>query len=463
LVNSETKFSDWPSLDRVKCVANYLNVKSRDYFSKKKFPNVYDGHGYALDIVEGKIVANIWVKGACERYFRDLIHSAGESPSFIFRAEKAEKYLRIVQKFKHAVGHWDSETIIYEPWQKFIWMNIKGFYSTKTKFVRFRTAHIDVARGNAKSTMASQACLYDLCCEDPNGNRVYCAATSRDQAKEVLNGAQIMARKSKSFLSRFGVDVRAHEVLHPDSNSYIKAISAQANSLDGKIGQLVVTDELHAMQRKTFEVLDSGQSKRKDSLLLSITTAGYANDGVGFSQRRYAQKVALGEVEDETFFSMVYRLDEDDLNNIFEEKNWIKANPNFGVSVDLDNFRAKAKKAKENPEDSSNFKIKHLNMYLDSLNQLFDVQKWKKLREPDLSMDEFEGETCYVGIDLASKIDITSICYMFRDQGVFYPFWRSFIPKARVHDIKNRNYLKFIEDGDLTPLDRDWETCSKSR
>lgn len=418
-------------------------------FDKKKFPNCHDGHQYALDIVSGKIRANKWVIGSCKRFLNDL-ERIGTDPDcpFYFLPEKAEKFLRIVQQFEHPVGHWETQNIIYEPWQKFIWMNIKGFYWHLTKKIRFRTAHIDVARGNAKSTMASQAALYDLCCDNPNGNRIYCAATSRDQAKEVLNGSQIMARKNASFLKHFGVDVRAHEILHPNSNSYMKAISAQANSLDGKIGQLVITDELHAMQRKTFEVLDSGQSKRQDSLLLSITTAGYENSGIGASQRKYAQKVALGEVDDETFFSIVYCVDEDE-HDIWDEDNWIMANPNWGVSVDAGNFKAKAKKAQVNPEDQSNFKIKHLNIYLGSLHQYFSVPKFKSCRDVNLKFEDFYGENCYVGMDLSTKIDITSVCYCFYKNQKYYFFWKNYIPEERLNEVKNRNYYRYVEQGDL--------------
>tara|TARA_R110000787_G_scaffold5686_10_gene20573 strand:- start:588 stop:1907 length:1320 start_codon:yes stop_codon:yes gene_type:complete len=297
--------------------------------------------------------------------------------------------------------------------------------------------------------MASQAALYELCCDNPNGNRIYCSATSRDQAKEVLNGSQIMARKNKSFLDKFSVDIRAHEILHQESNSYIKAISAQANSLDGKIGKMIITDELHAMQRKTFEVLDSGQSKRRDSLLLSITTAGYENSGVGASQRRYAQKVALAEIDDDTFFSMVYCLDEDE-HDIWNKDNWIMANPNWGVSVDPDNFQAKAKKAKENPEDQANFKIKHLNIYLGSLNQFFDVKKWQKCKDESLSLDSFVGKRCYIGMDLSTKIDISSLALCFYEDGKYVFFFKNYIPEKRLEETKNRNYFRYVEEGDLT-------------
>ena len=64
--------------------------------------------------------------------------------------------------------------------------------------------------------------------------------------------------------------------------------------------------------RENFEILISVQSKRKDSQIISISTAGYKNDGIGASQRKYAQKVALQEIADDTFFAMVYCVEEDD-------------------------------------------------------------------------------------------------------------------------------------------------------
>jgi phage terminase large subunit-like protein len=420
-------------------------------FNKEKFPFCAKGHQYALDIISGDIPSNKWVKGACQRYLDDLEKiKTDKSCSFYFLPEKAEKYLRIVQKLDHAVGDWDTKKIIYEPWQCFAWMNIKGFYSYHSKKVRFRTIHLDVARGNAKSTMASQACLYDLCCDEPNGNRVYCCATSRLQAGEVLEGSQIMARKNKSFLKNFKIDVMSKEILHKDSNSFVKAISAQANNADGKIGKLIVTDELHAMGRRLFETLISGQSKRRDSQILSITTAGYANDGIGASQRSYAKKVAIGEIEDDTFFSMVYCVEDDD-DFFAGPEVWVKANPNFGISVDPINFKAQAEKAKINPEDKAGFLIKHLNMYLGSSNQYFNVARWKECRDESLTWDRFFGKKCYVGIDIASKVDITSVCFLFRESQKFYAFFKNYVPEARLSLPSCQIYHRFVEDKDLIP------------
>ena len=89
-------------------------------FNKKKFPNCHTGHNYALDILSGKIVANKWVKGSCQRYIDDLkrIEEDKDCP-FYFRPEQAEKFLRLVQKFYHVKGKWDTKEIIYIPCQKF--------------------------------------------------------------------------------------------------------------------------------------------------------------------------------------------------------------------------------------------------------------------------------------------------------------------------------------------------------
>lgn len=421
-------------------------------FCKKEFPNVHDGHNYALDIIDGKIPANIWIIAACKRYVNDLRRiEEDEDCPFYFLPEKAEKFLKRVQNFKHAVGHWDNPKIIYEPWQKFAWMNIKGFHAHYSKEVRFRSIHLDVARGNAKSTMASQCTLVDLCCDRPNGNRIYCAATSRTQAGEVLEGAMIMARKNKSYLRKYNVDVMANDILHRASNSFVKSISAEANNADGKIGKLVVTDELHAMQRKLYETLVSGQSKRRDSQIISITTAGYKNDGIGASQRAYAKKVALGEVDDDTFFSLVFCIDDDD-DPFAGPEVWIKANPNFGVSVDPVNFEAQAKKAMVNPEDKNGFMIKHLNLYMDSLNQFYEPNKWAALFDEDLKIEQFHGEKCYLAIDIATTTDLCSACLVFYKNGKYYPFWRSFVPEDVTKEVKKQMYKKFIEEGDLETM-----------
>lgn len=413
-------------------------------FSKTKHPFCAKGHQYAQDILAGKIAANKYIRGACERYMADI---ANQGTYFYFDADTAEKYLRLVQKFEHVEGHWPTKSIKYEPWQCWVFMNIMGFRMRDTGFRRFRVAHLEVARGNAKSTMASQACLYFLALDNPNGNYISTVATKRDQARIVLDSARAMADKNVSFLRATGVEVRAHTITHKKSNSVVRALSSDHGSLDGLKDVLAVCDELHAMNRAVFEVISSGMSKRKDSLLLCITTAGSDTNSVGYFQTQFAKKVATGEVQADSFFSAVYTLDDDD--DWSDEACWIKANPNLGVSVDLDSLRDKVEKAMVTPSDVANIRIKHMNQWISEANAFYDLKAWDACEDRTLKIEDFLGKPVKMGLDLASHVDITSIGYVFKDKDMYYLFEKSFLPEDTVSQKKNPFYDNCVAANEL--------------
>lgn len=411
-------------------------------FDKETYPNVYDAHKYAVEVISGEIPSCLYVYGACKRFIDDL-----EKKEYPFDPEKAERYLRLVQKFSHVKGNWGTESIIYEPWQKFIFANIMGFINPVTKNRRYRTAHIEIPRGQGKSAMASQMALYFLALDNPKGNEISCLATKTDQARIVLDSARAMAKSNPQYLKATGAEVLAHKVVHESSNSFIRALSSDDKSLDGLNDILAICDELHAMTRELFEVISSGMSKRNDSLLLCITTAGFSTEGVGYEQSLYAKKVAKGEVKDDSFFSIVYTIDEGD--DIFDEVTWKKANPNYGVSVDPITFKAKADKAKVTPSDIANFKVKHLDCWVSESKAYYDVAAWDKCSDPSLTLEQFYGEKCYIGIDLASKIDLTSFALLFRKEGIYYYFDQTYIPEETVKQVRSTVYENAIASNNL--------------
>lgn len=400
-------------------------------FDKEKYPFCYSGHQYALDVVSSKIPSCKYVLGTCLRYLNDLDkYSKEEFPLFYFDSEKAERYLRLVQKFKHVKGSWKTPNIQYEPWQNFVFMNIMGWIDTRTDNRRFRIAHVEIPRGSGKSLIASQACLYFLSLDNPKGNEISVAATKNEQARIVLDSARAMASGFPAYLRETGTEVLAHKIVHKKSNSFVRALSSDSKSLDGLNDVLCVIDELHAIDRGLFDVIYSGLSKRNDSLLLCITTAGFDMEGIGHSQSSYAKKVCTGEVIDDQMFAIVYTVDEGD--DIFDERTWYKANPNLGVSVDPITFRAKMEKAKVTPSDLNNIKTKHLDIWVSEAKSYYDQNKWDECADPTLKLEDFIGQKCFVGLDLASKIDLASIFYVFRKDGKYYFFDRTYCPEERV-------------------------------
>ncbi len=408
------------------------------------YPNCARGHQYALDVSSGKIVASRYTIGACNRYLRDVVNT---KMTWHFDADKAERYLRSVQKLSHVIGIWKTKLILYEPWQCWVWMCVQGFRMRDTGFRRFRVMHLEIARGNAKSTMLSQLALYELSLDDPNGNQISTVATKKDQARIVLDASRAMARKNSSFLKHTGIKVFAHTIVHPKSNSMMRALASEHSGLDGLNDILAICDELHAMKRDTFEVISSGMSKRTDSLLACITTAGQDVHSVGYSQSAYAKKVCLGEVGDDQFFAIVYCLDEGD--DWEDESVWMKPNPNLGVSVDVVTLRAKINKALVTPADISNIKIKHMNMWISEASAFYDQQVWDTCADPNLKMEDFKSVPCRMGIDLASHIDITALAMVFRKDGIYYIFDRSYIPEETIRQSKNMLYDDAVAKGFL--------------
>jgi phage terminase large subunit-like protein len=404
-------------------------------------PFCYSGMEYALEVLTGVIPSCIYVKGACERFFRDI-----EKNYFILDLDRAERYLRVVQRFRHVKGRdWKSENIHYEPWQNFCFMNIMGWIDPRTGLRRFRVAHIEVPRGSGKSLLASQAVLYFLALDNPMGNEISCVSTKKESARIVLDSAMAMANKSNQYLKKTGVKVLAHKIIHKFSNSYARALSSDSKSLDGLNDILAVMDELHAISRKLFDVIYSGMKKRRDSLMLCITTAGFNQDGVGYSQSQYAKKIALGQAEDDQMFAIIYTIDKGD--NIYDPITWRKANPNFGVSVDPLAFESAALKCKEVPADLPNFKVKNLNIWLSEADAYFSMDKWDECADPNLREEDYRGKTCYDSIDLSNKIDLSAKVKVFYDEtdGKYAIFQKAFIPEDTFKESESDLYQKVLD------------------
>lgn len=413
-----------------------------------EFPNVFDAYEYAIDVVEHRIPNSVFVQGACRRFIKDY-HNTKD---FTFDHAKAERYLKLAQKFVHIKGSWDPPEIIYLPWQKFIFANIFGFIDNRTGERRFRIAHVEVPRGQGKSAMASQCVLYMLALDNPKGNEISCVASKTDQARIVLDSSRAMAKKQPDYLKATGVEVLQHKIVHDKSDSFVRALSSDDKSLDGLNDILVVMDELHAVPQDLFDVIYSGLSKRRDSLMLCITTAGLSQTTVGFGRSNYAKKVARGEIEDQQLFSIIYTIDEGD--DPWKESSWKKANPSYGFSVDPITLAAKANSARHNVSEQASFLVKHLDMWISHGSSYFDMNRLDKCKNPKLKWEDFKGKKCFAGIDLATVSDICTRAYCFHENGKYQMIFRSYIAEAAFKENKKNRivYDQAVADGDLTVM-----------
>lgn len=417
---------------------------------------------YARDVVEGRIPSCKWNRLACERHLRDLerIGSPGFpyawNPELVDAKGKtyrpAERICKFAELMPHIKGDWAAKGLLIKlgAWQVFILSSIFGWVHRDTGKRRFRVADLYVPRKNAKSTLASVIGNFMLAVDGEFGAEVYSGATSQDQAMEVFRPALLMARATPRFCANYGVTVNASNLSVTETNSKFEPVIGKPG--DGASPSCAIVDEYH--EHKTPELYDTmqtGMGARSQPLLLVITTAGSDISGPCFLHQKELEKILEGVVDNDQRFGIIFGIDEGD--DWTDEAVLIKANPNFGVSVDADFLRTQQRDAIADPRKQNVFKTKHLNVWVAAASPWLNLYNLQQCGDSGLKIEEFRGEDCVAGLDLASKQDIASKVLVFRreidGEDHYYAFSRNYVPEAAVEKPENAHYQAWVNAGHL--------------
>lgn len=425
---------------------------------------------YQRHVLSGAVPACKWVKAACQRQFDDLARWKGKKAPYRFDAERANRACRFVENLTHIKGELAGQKIRLGAWQVFILTTVFGWV-TPDGLRRFRRTYIEVPRGNGKSAISSAVGLYMLCADNEGGAECYSLATTRQQAKIVFGDAQAMARANAGLRARFGVNVTAHSIHVLRTASKFEALHAEGSTLDGLNTHLGIIDELHAHKtRAVYDVVETSIGKRQQSLLWVITTAGTDRAGICYEVRGFVTrilnrtlidhdgmgyKVEGGAAADESQFGIIYTID--DADDWTTEAALIKANPNWRVSVMPDVILPLQAKAIDMPSAANNFLTKHLNVWVNAAVAWMDMRAWDRCVDVQLSIDDFLGDACWLGLDLATRSDIAAKVVVFRRDvdGLphYWAFGTYFLPEAAVDDGRNSQYQGWARSGHLTVTD----------
>ncbi|HEY3432537.1 MAG TPA: terminase TerL endonuclease subunit [Rhodocyclaceae bacterium] len=417
---------------------------------------------YARAVVEGQIVACKWHKLACQRHLNDLARSVLGDWPYVWNPEltdatgkqyyPAERICRFVENLPHIKGDWAGrgQLIELEDWQVFILASIFGWINKVTLKRRFRVADVIVPRKNAKSTLAAGIGLYMLGVDGEFGAEVYSGATSQDQAMEVFRPAALMARATPMYRQKYGVAVNASNLSITENNSKMEPVIGKPG--DGASPSCSIVDEYH--EHKTTELYDTmatGMGARSQPLMLVITTSGSNISGPCYMHQKELEKVLEGMIENDQRFGIVFTIDEDD--DWTSEDALKKANPNYGISVDADFLKTQQRDAQADPRKQNVFKTKHLNIWVAAASPWLNLFHLQKGSDPALSLDDFRGESCVIGLDLASKQDIASAVWEFKrnidGHDHYYAISRNFIPEAALEKPENGHYQAWVHTGHL--------------
>ncbi len=410
---------------------------------------------YIDDVLDGTIASCRFLKLAVERQRRDMLTRDGVDLNF--DPDAAQLAIGFIENLQHSKGEWAGQRLILEPWQVFICWCIFGWKKLNGSR-RFRIAYNEVARKNGKSTFAAAIGLYLLLMDNEQGAEIYSAATKMDQAKIIHREATRMVKASRDLQSYFGVGCHVNNIHVDKTNSMFEPLGADAKTLDGLNPSGATIDELHAHKDSSiWDIIRSAIGARRQPLMFAITTAGFNMQSFCYEQRDYAVKVLEGIIDDDSLFAIIFTLDRDEngvlLDDWKDETCWEKANPNYGVSVSIDDMKSMCKEAIESPTKMNNFLVKKLNVWTTQKVKWLNVEKWNACNEV---VDErlLLGKPCFTALDLSSTTDITSTLHLFPwDDGKYVAVTKFYIPKENAIARQRKDgvpYQKWADQGFIT-------------
>ncbi|EKD9324317.1 terminase large subunit [Vibrio vulnificus] len=432
------KFWDLSNIDVEQYNIRAMNPELKDTHGHSIQGDYYQGveaaYQYAYDVIKGNRIAGRAEIGACERFIFDL-----NRDDLFFDIEESEFVILVANQLTHQKGELVNKPFFLLPFMIFILSQMFGFFYSKNAREtlrgqrRFNTTLWAVARGNSKTAVGAIASIVNMLINENGAPIGTCSAPIQKQSRLSFEDISLMLKSSSPSLRKRFVLLK-NEIRIPHNNGKIFPTSKSAGSLDGiRVAGLALVDELHEHPDDSIvQVLQSGQGSSKNPQMLIISTAG--KDTQSYCRREFdkAEQVALNRITLDRYLSIIYKIDEEDYENWHDEVLWEKANPALYHAVEIEFLRSKFDEARLSESARADFLTKRLNVFVD-----FDEDKFISsvdlfaCRNRELNRDDYKGKTCYLGLDLAGKSDLSSLVYIFpSDDGGIDVFQKSFIPEA---------------------------------
>jgi phage terminase large subunit-like protein len=399
---------------------------------------------YINQAISGEVALSKTTRLTFERHKADLL--VAPENGWYFDKKAAEYNLAFCSFIKHSPDKRSWVVFEPEPWEAAIVYILFGWFK-KDGTRRFNYAYIEIPKKNGKTTFAAFFANLLLFWDKEEEAEVYCAATVEKQAKICFDKAKRMIEKSPSLAKR--AKVLTNNISIQSSGSKMEPLGRDSESMEGINPSGAIIDEYHVFTWKNnvvFENIQSATVNRKQPLTIIITTAGRDKDLPCFEYRNLCIDILKGIKKQDDTFAIIYTLDaEDDWK---DPEVWKKANPNWGVSVLPNRFEDEFKGALNSRTKEVSFKTKNLNLWVDAPEVWIPDEKWQSCTH-GLKYEDLKGLPCYVGIDLASHVDINALALFFPDVKGFPAlrvyFW---IPEDKIKEKEDRvDYGLWVKQG----------------
>ena len=414
-----------------------------------------------------------------ERQVRDL--ATGHERGLWFDEDAARlavdffpKYLRLYE------GEWFNKPFELLPWQKFClsvvfgWMKIPdGMTSADAEAVssadhpmdrvldrraagirrRFHTAWWEVPKKCGKTPLAAGVCMYGLVADGEGGAQVATAAAAEKQARLAWNGALRFVKQSPILRER----VRPYHssLINDAMNARCFPMAGDSNLEDGINLSMAVIDEIHRLPNdKLLELITMSVTSRLQPLIIKITTAGDGQPSVWLTERTDAENIIKGVSDADDVMVFIAAADPECAKDGTweDEETWAAANPSYGTILKPERVRDEYAKAKRSSASRPTFLRFRLNVPTLLEQRWGDPQAWDACARP-FTLDDLKGQTCWLGLDLSNRVDLTSVVAVFPplDGATKYRVWPWFwVPEECIDERVRKDrvpYRQWVDDG----------------
>ena len=334
-----------------------------------------------------------------------------------FCLEKAEKVRTFCESLVFSKGKWAGKPFKLLPWQ---WEEvIKPLFGTMREdgLRQYRFCYVEIPKKNGKTELGAALALYMLTADGEGSPEVFSAAADREQASLVYGPAAFMVRNNEVLTDRCVVLDSQRTIKYPPNNGAYKVLSAETYTKHGLSPSAILFDEIHAQPDDSlWRVLTAGTDyARQQQLIFAMSTAGIYNvNSIWWRIRSKAIQIAQGIIKQDDFLPVLYIADPEK-DSPDDEELWKRVNPSLGQIFTLDKIRKDYNTAKQDPVEFEDFKRFRLNIPIKQLSRWMPMDAWDKCGG-EIDVAALAGLRCYAGLDMSTKIDLTSLKLVFPRQ-----------------------------------------------
>ena len=405
---------------------------------------------YANDVLDGKEVANKYVKKQCQIFLDDLENQYDDDFAYFMDLDQIEVVEGILGLLNFATGIGVTNKTVLEGlvgFQAFFFVNVFGFrFKSNPEKFKNRDITLFICRKNGKTWLVAILFIILLLTED-DFSEFYSICKDRELAGLVKTAIAQVLSASPAINSYFTVPkTLSGKVLCKLTNSFYQPRTADPSANNGLRPSAFIADEIGAFKEyDNINAMQSGQLSVKNPLRFKITTAYPEDQSIMLEELAYIKKVFDGSIEDDRMFALLYYAENDYL---WDEIGLLQANP-LRIEENYQEIRDNRKEAIEKPKVRAEYLCKHMNHFMptNAGEEYVNVEDLRKCKIPEF---DWTGRQVWIGLDLALTVDNCAYSMVTEEDLKIYADSFAFVPTDRVEE-KNRiekiNYFDFIKEG----------------